>query len=41
VGQPHQPDRKLLERYYPGRPIESKVGFFLEELLAASNPRAS
>ena len=27
----------LLERYYPGRPIESKVGFFLEELLAASN----
>jgi hypothetical protein len=26
----------LLERYYPGRPIEPKVGFFLEELLAAS-----
>jgi hypothetical protein len=24
----------LLERYYPGRPIEPKVGFFLEELLA-------
>ncbi len=24
----------LLERYYPGRPIEAKVGFFLEELLA-------
>jgi hypothetical protein len=24
----------LLERYYPGRPIEAKVRFFLEELLA-------
>ncbi len=27
----------LLERFYPGRPIEAKVRFFLEELLA---PRA-
>jgi hypothetical protein len=26
----------LLERYYPGRPIEAKVRFFLEELLAGS-----
>ena len=26
---------ELLERYYPGRPIEAKVGFFLEELLAS------
>lgn len=25
----------LLERYYPGRPIEAKVRFFLEELLAS------
>jgi hypothetical protein len=25
----------LLERYYPGRPIEAKVGFFLEELLSS------
>jgi len=24
----------LLERYYPGRPVETKVHFFLEELLA-------
>lgn len=24
----------LLDRYYPGRPIEAKVRFFLEELLA-------
>jgi len=24
----------LLERWYPGRPIEAKVAFFLEELLA-------
>lgn len=24
----------LLERYYPGRPIEAKVGFFIEDLLA-------
>jgi hypothetical protein len=24
---------ELLESYYPGRPIEAKVGFFLEELL--------
>ncbi|MGK2957545.1 MAG: DUF6036 family nucleotidyltransferase [Acidimicrobiales bacterium] len=23
----------LIERYYPGRPIEAKVGFFLQELL--------
>jgi hypothetical protein len=26
---------ELLERYHPGRPIEAKVGFFLEELLAS------
>lgn len=26
----------LLERYYPGRPIEAKVGFYLEELLTGS-----
>lgn len=26
----------LLERYYPGRPIEAKVRFYLEELLAGS-----
>jgi hypothetical protein len=25
----------LLERFYPGRPIEAKVGFYLEELLAS------
>lgn len=25
----------LLERFYPGRPIEAKVRFFLEELLAS------
>lgn len=25
----------LLERYYPGQPIEAKVRFFLEELLAS------
>jgi hypothetical protein len=25
---------ELLERYYPGRPIEAEVSFFLEELLA-------
>jgi hypothetical protein len=24
----------LVERYYPGRPIEAKVGFFIEDLLA-------
>lgn len=24
----------VLERYYPGRPIEAKVGYFLEDLLA-------
>lgn len=27
----------LLERYYPGRPIEAKVRFFLEELLASGD----
>ena len=27
----------LLERYYPGRPIEAKVRFYLEELLAGSS----
>ena len=26
---------ELLDRYYPGRPIEAKVGFYLEELLAS------
>jgi hypothetical protein len=26
---------ELLERYYPSRPIEAKVGFFLEGLLAS------
>lgn len=26
----------LLERYYPGRPIEAKVRFYLEELLTGS-----
>lgn len=26
---------ELLERYYPGRPIEAKVQFFLEELLSS------
>jgi hypothetical protein len=29
----------LLERYYPGRPIEAKVRFFLEELLAKQPPK--
>lgn len=24
---------QLVERYYPGRPVEAKVGFFLDELL--------
>lgn len=24
----------LLERYYPGRPFEAKIRFFLEELIA-------
>jgi hypothetical protein len=27
----------LLERYYPGRPIEAKVRFYLEELLTGSS----
>jgi hypothetical protein len=26
---------ELVERYYPGRPIGAKVGFFLEELIAS------
>jgi hypothetical protein len=25
----------LVERYYPGRPIQAKVRFYLEELLAS------
>ncbi|MQA26023.1 MAG: hypothetical protein GEU94_11230 [Micromonosporaceae bacterium] len=29
----------LVERYYPGRPIEAKVRFFLEGLLADRAPR--
>jgi hypothetical protein len=29
----------LVERYYPGRPIEAKVRFYLEELLADETPR--
>ncbi|HEX5497115.1 MAG TPA: DUF6036 family nucleotidyltransferase [Mycobacteriales bacterium] len=28
----------LVERYYPGRPIEAKVRFFLEELLTGNQP---
>jgi hypothetical protein len=28
----------LVERYYPGRPIEAKVRFYLEELLASEDP---
>jgi Nucleotidyltransferase of unknown function (DUF6036) len=27
---------RLVERYYPGRPIEAKVRFYLEELLSSS-----
>ncbi len=29
----------LVERYYPGRPIEAKVRFYLEELLASGDPQ--
>lgn len=28
----------LLDRYYPGRPVEAKVQFMLEELLARDDP---
>jgi hypothetical protein len=27
----------LVERYYPDRPVEAKVGFFLDDLLARRN----
>jgi len=30
----------LVERYYPGRPIEAKVRFYLEELLSSEDPRS-